>query len=378
MSDLPREPYRLFFSIGILYGLWGVGLWIPYGMHLTQSYPGNLHAQVMIGGFLVAFASGFLMTAIPRFTETFPAQWSEILWIAIPLLALPVLAIFADPVIISASVGIALLGLAKFAVLRFLKREAPPPKAFVVLGIGLLSALLGIALQLSPLVIHLGPDAAALGRLLYLRCFMLSLVLGVGSRLVPSLLGSGPPSQMPDMGNAGSNSFMIAGILYILSFILDGVLPIPARILRAAVVSWITLRHWEIWRRPLNPTKVAYGIWFSAWSLNLGTWGLVFFPQYNVHFAHLNLVSGLGLMTLMVATRVILAHGGYNLTLESRLKPLSWIIGILIAAAGTRVLAGLFPSAYMTHIVYAAILWVIALLIWGISIGRRVLPMFSH
>jgi uncharacterized protein involved in response to NO len=374
MTDLPREPYRIFFPIGILYGLWGGGLWIPYGMHLTQSYPGNLHAQVMIGGFLVAFASGFLMTAIPRFTGTFPAKWSELAWVVVPLLTLPVLALLADPVVITASVGIALLGLAKFAALRFLKRQAPPPKSFVFLGIGILAALLGIALQLAPL----GPDAAALGRLLYLRCFMISLVLGVGSRLVPSLLGSGPLPHMPDMGIAKSQSFLIAGVLYILSFILDGVVPTSAHILGAGVVSWITFRHWEIWRRPMNPTKVAYGIWFSAWSLNLGSWGLVFFSQYNIHFAHLNLVSGLGLMTLMVATRVVLAHGGFNLTLESRLQPLNWIIGIVLAAAGTRVFAGLVPSTYMTNVVYAASLWVIALLIWGITIGRRVLPMFNR
>src|SRR5215471_8126085 len=65
-----REPYRLFFPLGILFGLAGVAIWPLYSFGLTATYSGRSHALVQTGGFLYAFIAGFLLTAVPRFTGT--------------------------------------------------------------------------------------------------------------------------------------------------------------------------------------------------------------------------------------------------------------------------------------------------------------------
>src|SRR5215467_7577450 len=65
-----REPYRVFFPLGILFGLAGVAIWPIYSFGLTATYSGRAHALVQIYGFLYAFIAGFLLTAVPRFTGT--------------------------------------------------------------------------------------------------------------------------------------------------------------------------------------------------------------------------------------------------------------------------------------------------------------------
>lgn len=74
-----KDPYRIFFPLGLLSAFIGVLSWVPFALGYTQNYPGTEHPHLMIGGFLYVFALGFLMTAIPRFTETAPARFWELL-----------------------------------------------------------------------------------------------------------------------------------------------------------------------------------------------------------------------------------------------------------------------------------------------------------
>ena len=74
-----KDPYRIFFPLGLLSAFIGVLSWVPFALGYTQNYPGTEHPHLMIGGFLYVFALGFLMTAIHCFTETAHAKFSE-LW----------------------------------------------------------------------------------------------------------------------------------------------------------------------------------------------------------------------------------------------------------------------------------------------------------
>ena len=75
------EPYRVFFPLGILFGLSGVSLWPLYFSGLHKFYPGIMHARLMIEGFLGAFIVGFLGTAGPRLTGTAPLSRAELGWL---------------------------------------------------------------------------------------------------------------------------------------------------------------------------------------------------------------------------------------------------------------------------------------------------------
>src|SRR5215510_7928052 len=70
-----REPYRVFFPLGMLCGLAGVAIWPLYSFGITATYSGRAHALVQIFGFLYCFIAGFLLTAVPRFTGTQPPSF---------------------------------------------------------------------------------------------------------------------------------------------------------------------------------------------------------------------------------------------------------------------------------------------------------------
>src|ERR1043165_8519631 len=64
------DPYRLFFPLGILVGLAGVAIWPLNYFGILTGYWGMSHAYVQADGFLFCFIAGFLLTALPRFTNT--------------------------------------------------------------------------------------------------------------------------------------------------------------------------------------------------------------------------------------------------------------------------------------------------------------------
>ena len=64
-SMLRREPFRLFFPLGVALAWIGIGHWIAYWGGWIGSYSCLAHGLVQIQGFLFAFALGFLLTALP-------------------------------------------------------------------------------------------------------------------------------------------------------------------------------------------------------------------------------------------------------------------------------------------------------------------------
>ena len=69
---LRREPFRLFFPLGVLLSWAGVGHWLLHGLGVLPDFKPIFHAMTQIQGFLICFAIGFLFTMIPRRTETDP------------------------------------------------------------------------------------------------------------------------------------------------------------------------------------------------------------------------------------------------------------------------------------------------------------------
>ena len=72
------EPYRLLFPLGVMFGALGVYVWIAFAFFPGSEFPVQLHSKLMLGTFLFSFAAGFLMTAIPKMTASFPAQTFEL------------------------------------------------------------------------------------------------------------------------------------------------------------------------------------------------------------------------------------------------------------------------------------------------------------
>jgi uncharacterized protein involved in response to NO len=150
--------------------------------------------------------------------------------------------------------------------------------------------------------------------------------------------------------------------------------PFAARAVRAAVFTLVSFHDWKIHRRPGVRSTMALGLWISCWLLLLGLWFPVVFPAYALHVRHLAYVGGFGLMTIAVATRVTLAHGGHNLALERTSGLFKAAVGLILLAAATRGIARLLPeSAYWTHLHFAAWSWNLGLLIWGVFALPRII-----
>lgn len=47
-----EEPFRIFFPIGVLLGVVGVSLWLPFYLGAGIPYPNVAHARLMIEGFV--------------------------------------------------------------------------------------------------------------------------------------------------------------------------------------------------------------------------------------------------------------------------------------------------------------------------------------
>lgn len=306
------------------------------------------------------------MTAAPRFTETFGPTATE-QRMAFALLVGLFLSLLPQKKSYFYAVVIALFVFLVFYMMRrFLKRKSNPPDSFLFVGFGVGSGVLGAVILFLAEFLNVPNQIYDLGRLFFLQAYVLCLVLGVGSRLIPALLGSAPlPTEAMKM-QPQIKLFTSLAVLFLLSFILE-VTPykVAAYFLRAVLVTFIAYKFWKLHLWPKRKAFQSYWLWGSAWFLLLGQWALVLFPGHRIHILHVILASGLGLMTVMIATRVTLSHGKHDMQIENKSKVLFIGAGLLALAGLTRLSAGFAPHIYQSHLLYAAYTWILGLLVWG-------------
>lgn len=364
MNSNQLDAYRYFFPAGWLLGLWGVFLWILFPWNLV-SYPGLHHPEIMTGGFFLCFVCGFLMTAAPRFTSSFGPtkydQWVSGIFIFLLFLSLA----FKEKLFFYAVVVGLFFFLMSFLLRRFLNRNSNPPDSFVFVGVGLFAGLIGSMILFVGEFLDVPTPLYTLGRTLFLQTYILCLVVGVGSRLVPALLGWAPlPTEK--VASQKILTFITLAIFFVSTYIMEVFDAMwVAQYVRALVLSLILLAVWRIYRLPKRKAFQTYWLWLSSWMIILGQWGIVFFLDYRIHLLHVILISGLALMTFMIAVRVGLSHGHHDMSLEKSSKSLC-LGALLICFAGlTRLSAGFAPHIYQSHLLYAAYTWILGLLVWG-------------
>lgn len=371
-SDL--DAYRYFFPAGWLLGLWGVFLWVlfPWGL---VTYPGLQHPEIMMGGFFLCFVAGFLMTAAPRFTGTFGPTVSEHRTSGVLIALLLVSAVWYHAIFFYSVVTALFIFLMRYMVIRFSQRKSEPPDSFVFLGFGLVTGLAGALVMGLSTLINMPPELRALGRLFFMQTYIMCLVVGVGSRLIPALLGFAPlPTEISVFVTPSRKIFVALGFLFVGSYVVESLVDERCGYLfRSGILSYILLVLWKIYRLPVRKAAQTFAIWLAAWSILLGHWAIVFFMNYRIHILHVILVSGLALMTLMIAVRVSLSHGKHAMVLEKNSKALIVGGGLIFLAGFTRLSASFAPHIYQSHLLYAAITWVVGLVIWGMVFIPRII-----
>ena len=307
--------FRPFFLGAALFAGVAIPVWILVLAGVGDStflYPArDWHVHEMVFGFLPAVITGFLLTAIPNWTDRPPIRGYELvllftLWLAGRLLiAIP----WFTP-LVSAVIDVGFL----VAVAGLVWREIAAAKSWDRTPMGVLVSLLACAnilfhvLTLSGMADH--TERAAIGMVMMLLTL-------IGGRLIPTftdelLDGSGRAERPASFSRYDGLSIALVG-LAIVSWIVQP---------HAMVTGWIFVTAglanlgrlarwygWLTWREPLVLIlHVGYG-WFALSLLILGGSILgIGLPAEDA--VHAFTAGAVGATTLAVMTRASLGHTG--------------------------------------------------------------------
>lgn len=368
------EPYRLLFALGTALGILGVLLWVSYLLKWQTAYPGIMHARIMIQGFLAAFAFGFLGTAFPRLTKTPRLRgWVSITLAAgltlTALLHLYSLTVWGDLAFV--------LTFAFFAcqlATRVASRADNPPPGFVLVAFGMASGLLGALGLFAAGFIRFSPFAYSLCTLLLYQGFMLMPVMGIGAFLLPRFFAlpnkhNFTESLRPSRQWLRRAAFALACALLIVgSFALEAAgLVRSGNLLRAVVVfSYISVEI-PVHRARFSQGSLALALRIALLAVPLGYLIVAGWPQWRLAWLHILFITGFSLITLTVATRVILGHSGQSDRFKARLYPVLIMTACMVFALLTRISADWLPDSQFEHYAYAALTWAVGAIVWAIA-----------
>jgi uncharacterized protein involved in response to NO len=370
----PPEPYRLLFPMGAAYALLGGAAW-PLAALGFVPYPGLLHAQLMIEGFELSFIAGFLLTIAPRLTRTDPTPAPELSAVAALAVAFGACALAGWTTAAHASALAIVLALTFAAARRMLARRNDPPEEVVFVGTGLALGLAGTLIQLAASAGWLVEPAPRLGLRLLSLGMVLSLVLGFGAFLVPVFLEIRDPLAIPRLARPherGARRVLYAALAtsLVASFIADawGVHAVAAwtRALVAAVLlGWV----WKIGRRPGRRTVPAHAMWAAGWFVGIGLLAAALAPAHEIAALHLTLIGGFGVLTMAIATRVVVTHGGHSPNAEAGVLTPSRA-ALLAVALATRVAAEAAGASAPWWLAASGTAWVVAWMGWIVAAWR--------
>lgn len=263
---------------------------------------------------------------------------------------------------------------------RFVARKDVPPPGFLLVGLGWMSAVVGTSILLLFPFITLDAFWYSLANLLLFQGFLMFPILGIGAFLFPRFFGlpnlhnldesrSLPPGWIRRAMLAG-----VCGVIVMLGFIVEakGELRLGPllRLLGAGIYFGREVPFFRTFR---NHGTLGVCLGTALLLLMTGMLCQALFPQYAKGMEHIVLVGGFGLLTMTVATRVVLGHSGQTHRLKIKIRPLTIAMGLIILSLATRISADVFPQVMLTHHIYAAVIWIAAALVWAVKILPGVL-----
>ena len=371
------EPYRLLFPLGALIGIASVSLWPLFVYGAIASYPGIPHARMMIEGFAACFILGVLGTALPHMLEAPRFTLREILLVMTGLLSACALHLEGRHPAGDLTFAGTLAVFIGCALARALRRKDRPPPGLLAVLLGLLCAITGAALQALYVWTPLPAFVFPFSKLLLYQGFLLLPVIGVGAYILPVFIGY-PRRQSPVALQQRPNAWaMEMRILALMSALVLASFAVEAaghtrigHLARLAAVLWFFARNLPVHRRHQNPGSMAWLTRLALLALPIGYALLAAWPSAPLAWLHIVFISGLGLLITAVATRVIVAHGGFQHLFAARWPALWWVFGLVTLAMATRVSADWMPDARFTHYAYAALSWIAAMLLWLLTMRR--------
>lgn len=373
---LAAEPFRVFFPLGAFWSLVGVALWPLFYQGGVEAHPLIRHGRLMIEGFGGAFVIGFLGTAGPRMASA--PKWSPLegiafvgLHTAMALAHLGGWHRLGDFLFVLLMVGLLLsLGVR----MGRARREARPPQLGLA-AVGLLSGALGAGgLALAEFL----PDLRLyrLASLLLHQGFLLFPILGVGSFLFPRILGGtfGASASALDHKRRTRRALLAMGLLSV-SFVVEALGALRwgggLRIGACLAYFWGEMA----WRGQSGQGTMVTGLRASllagAAGIAWAAWVPVEQVAQRISVDHLLYLGGFGLLILVVSSRVLCGHSGQLDDFSRRSRMVRSLVGLALLALANRVSPALAPQVAVSHHQYAALSWVLAILLWFYWHRRR-------
>ncbi len=371
------EPFRLFFPLGLFLGGIGVLLWPLYVWGAIDFYPAAAHMRLMIEGMMGAFVIGFLGTAGPRLLEARPLNASETGSLLALLLASAALHLAQRQVAGDCAFLVLLLLFLGTLLRRAGARCDLPPPSFVLVAFGFFHAIAGLLL-----ILFSGPGSFWMrsGTLMLHEGFIALPILGVGAFFYPKLLGRAGMPQPSDLALASAvwrRRAAIAGLCglaFLASFVIEaGGWIRSAALLRGLVTLLYLVFEGRLFDVSAGGSFLARCFRFGATLLVVGFFLPAIFPEYRLANLHVVFIGGFNIILFTVSTRVILGHSGHSHLFQRRLRFLVTTLALLLLAMLTRASADVFLVARNSHLVYAALVWLLAAGIWAAFLSPKLL-----
>ncbi|MCG3203619.1 MAG: hypothetical protein KCHDKBKB_00290 [Elusimicrobia bacterium] len=371
-GSLPLNPFRLFFPMGLLFGVLGVGHWVLWSVGVEFPSIALVHASLQTQGFLTSFVIGFLMTAFPRFTGSWPASRLELSLMFLSMTLFLLSTLMQQWVISQISFLVLIGNLMVFASRRFPHRNKPLPPSFLLMGFGFLHAFLGTSFILWSRFGMSHFPLFSIGRQMVQVGFLLCMVLGVTGKLAPFLLGyTDDPEKSTELRGVWTRgpwavlAHGLTGLGIMVSFMLGFIHPWGSAVMRALIVTIHLVLFARIARPLKKKTTLMFLFHLSCWMVPLGLWAGVLWPAYRIASLHVLFIGGYSLMIFSFGTLIVLSHSMKASLINGRLISLRVIGGLVLISLVFRLFSELVPFRYKGFIHTSSGLWVLAVLIWG-------------
>ena len=331
--------------------------WSPNLNDIPQSY---WHAHEMIFGYAYAVIAGFLLTAVPNWTNSKPVSGISLMGLFALWFIARVLFLFGDGAWLLYTIladMTFMLGLWVVVAIPIFQcrqyRQAGILVKILLMAIANLMFYMGAA-DLLASGVHLGLYAS-----FYL---IIALILTMARRVLPMFIQNGLNLDTPLRCRRWID---ISSIVLFLVFWIFEILAIDngwgaSAALLLGLIHSVRLFDWYssgIWSKPLlwvlYSAYVFIVLGFAAKAASL--FGLSMAP---VLVLHLFAIGGIGLVTCGMMSRVSLGHTGRNIHASS--PWLTWIFMCIIAAALIRVfMPGFDMGNYLLWIALSKLFWII-------------------
>lgn len=371
-----REPYRVLFPIGTVFGLLGVAVWPLAALGWAPSPPAQNHPRLLIEGFFGTFLIGFLASSLPRLLGVEPLGGNLVIILSSTLLSVGMFHLLGGQwlgdLLFSFALALLLIGFA----LRFRDRKAVPPPSFLLVLLGAVEGAAGAFLQAEKAMgMRSGPLLQQVSHLLLFQGLPLLSLLGAAAFFAPRIYGgesreADPPGRRPSgawlrlvLTAAG------AGLLIFASFLLEaGGMRLPGGLLRVSTaVGYLALTL------PVSAELLTRGTVYSASRLALAfaMLGLLlspFLPPARAGSLHLFFLGGVGLLTLAAGIQLVYGLSGRAFLLRFRFLPFEYAIGGVVAALVARIAADHYPSWRSPLLSLSALCWIGTVVLWALSV----------